>query len=220
MPRKRRITAGGYTYHVMNRAVGKGVLFETPSDFNAFQTVIREVSIEEPRVRIVAYCAMPTHWHFLLWPSADGVLPSFMKELTSVHATRWNTAHGRVGHGAVYQSRYKSIPIVGDEHLLWVWRYVERNALRAHLVARAEDWPWGSLGQAQHGCDFLSPGPIELPSNWVELVNTPQTEAELDAFRKHVESGIPFGGKWPEQRKRGRPRVFDTYEKRGQTPFV
>jgi putative transposase len=32
-----------------------------------------------------------------------------------------------------------------DDHFLLVCRYVERNALRAGLVSRFEDWRWGSL---------------------------------------------------------------------------
>jgi putative transposase len=35
----------------------------------------------------------------------------------------------------VYQGRFKSFPVATDEHLLAVLRYVERNPLRAGLVA-------------------------------------------------------------------------------------
>jgi putative transposase len=40
---------------------------------------------------------------------------------------------------------FKSFPVQEDGHLLTVCRYVERNALRADLVERAERWAWGSL---------------------------------------------------------------------------
>ncbi len=36
-------------------------------------------------------------------------------------------------------------PIQDDKHFLTVCRYVERNALRAEFVCRAEEWRWGSL---------------------------------------------------------------------------
>ena len=32
-----------------------------------------------------------------------------------------------------------------NEHLLTVLRYVERNPLRAGLVAEVDGWPWSSL---------------------------------------------------------------------------
>jgi putative transposase len=41
------------------------------------------------------------------------------------------------GSGHVWQGRFKAFPIALDEHLLMVLRYVERNPLRAGLVARA-----------------------------------------------------------------------------------
>jgi len=212
MPRKPRLTFGNQVYHVLNRAAGKRILFRTPSDYRAFEQVLRE-ACARTGMRVLAYCSMPNHWHFLLWPVANGDLQRFMQWLTATHARRWNTARGRVGHGAVYQSRFKSIPVSSDTHLLVVWRYVERNALRANLVRAAEDWRWGSLWHRSRQSDLLVPGPWPLPQNWVDLVNMPQTEAEVRAVREHVAAALPYGsGLWPEQRKRGRPRVYDTYQ--------
>jgi len=61
-----------------------------------------------------------------------------------------------MGTGHVYQGRFKSFPIQDDDHLFTVARYVERNALRANLTRRAEEWRWGSLfrwlrGSAEDG---------------------------------------------------------------------
>jgi putative transposase len=76
-----------------------------------------------------------------------------------------------------------------------VLRYVERNALRAGLVERAEDWRWGSLWRRRHGdVDLLHGWPVPEPADWCEQVNRPQTEAELEAVRRAVARGCPFGG--------------------------
>jgi len=77
-----------------------------------------------------------------------------------------------------------------------VVRYVERNALRANLVARAEDWPWSSLRRAERedpAFPILSDWPLPRPADWLELVNQPQSEAELDALRGAVRRSCPFG---------------------------
>ena len=98
--------------------------------------------------------------------------------------------------------------------------YVERNALRAGLVERAEDWRWGSLHQRTHQADGppLCDWPLPQPPDWTEYVNAPQTEAELEAIRRCVRRGRPYGDAiWTEQtaqqlglqstlRRRGRPR--------------
>jgi len=100
-----------------------------------------------------------------------------------------------------------------------VVRYVERNALRAALVPHAEDWKWGSLFQRARGMwgPLLAEWPLPGPSDWIEQVNAPQTEAELESIRRCVRRGSPFGNvAWVERaseqlglqstlRRRGRP---------------
>lgn len=212
MARKRRVIVGGQVYHVLNRAAGKQRLFRGDSDYQAFEHVLTEAQ-SRTGMRILAYCVMPTHWHFLLWPSKSRELRNFVQWLTSTHATRWNAARKRVGHGAVYQSRYKSIPVTSETHLQCVWRYVERNALRAKLVKRAEDWRWGSLWHRLHRSGLICEGPSPLPANWADLVNSPQTQGEVDDLRAHVATSTPYQpGSVPSSGKRGRPRLFDTHQ--------
>jgi putative transposase len=194
MPRPRRVTLGDYVYHVLNRSARKGPLFTDSDDYRQFELLLQKAT-ERTDMRILAYCLMPTHWHLLLWPRRDGDVTLFVSWLCTTHASAWNRKQQCVGGGAVYQSRFKSIAIENSNHLYWVWRYVERNAMRANLVANAQDWRWGSLWHRSHpSCEGItSSGPIPLPENWVHLVNLPQTEAELSAFRHHVRFNRPFG---------------------------
>ena len=66
-----------------------------------------------------------------------------------------------------------------DEYSLLVWRYVERNALRAGLVQRAEDWSLGSLARwlekPERDPQLLSAWPVARSPRWVEHVNNPLT---------------------------------------------
>ena len=67
------------------------------------------------------------------------------------------------------------MPVELDEHLLTVCSYVERNAMRANLVRRADEWKWGSLParRAEDGAErpTLTPWPIERPRDWTVWVN-------------------------------------------------
>jgi putative transposase len=78
-----------------------------------------------------------------------------------------------------------------------VCRYVERNALRAGLVRRAEDWRWCSLWRYERGGPearaLLGDGPVPRPAGWAGWVNEAQGEAELAALRRCVARGCPFG---------------------------
>jgi putative transposase len=201
-------------FHVLNRAAKRTVLFEDPNDYAAFKALLEEAVIRSD-VAVFAYCIMPNHWHFVLTPKTDGALSRFMHWLTTTHARRWQNAHGLAGLGAVYQGRFKAIPIGNDRHFLWVCRYVERNPLRASLVERAEDWRWSSLNDKNSS--WLAAWPVSRPLQWVSHVNMPQTDAELEHFRHAMHKGIPFGeDDWKQEvmkrartipcRPRGRPR--------------
>ncbi len=219
MPRTARLAPGGMLFHVLNRGVGRMEIFRTDKDFEAFARVVNETLRVAP-IRICAYCWMPNHWHFVLWPEHDGDLSKFMQRMANMHAQRWQRAKLQVGYGHLYQGRFKSFPVESDDHFYMLVRCAERNALRAGLVERAEDWPWGSLAQrvGRASGPPLADWPLPQPSDWVEYVNSRQTEAELEAVRRCVRRGSPYGNApWVEQtaeslglqstlRRQGRPR--------------
>ncbi|MEM9366413.1 MAG: hypothetical protein AAGD07_10490 [Planctomycetota bacterium] len=109
-----------------------------------------------------------------------------------------------------------------DHHFLTLCRYVERNALRAGLASRAEDWRFGSLYRWNRSSEptprLLSPWPIRRPAGWIDRVNTPLGDKELDQIRWSIRRGSPLGdASWVDStarrldlestlRPRGRPR--------------
>ena len=139
---------------------------------------------------------------------------------------RYHAHYHTSGTGHVYQGRFKSFPVQDDNHFLTVCRYVERNALRAELGQRAEDWRWGSLWRWLQAVEpagaLLSPWPIPRSPHWVAKVNEPLTDRELADLRRSAQRGSPFGeSSWTEStaqqlrlsstiNPRGRPQVrFD-----------
>ena len=134
-------------FHVLNRGNDRRTIFENRGDYRAFLRLIGEIQ-QVVSMRLLAYCLMPNHWHLLLWPERDGDLGTFMHRLTITHVRRWQLRHQTVGYGHLYQGPYKSFPVQDDSHFYAACRYVERNALRANLVLRAQDWQWGSLARS------------------------------------------------------------------------
>jgi len=221
MPRSARQTPAGYVYHALNRATSRMKLFRKAADYAAFLRVFDE-ALERHPLRVLGYCLMPTHWHVVLWPEAEGQLSSFLRWLTLTHSIRWHAHHHSTGSGHVYQNRFKAFAVAEDDHLLTVLRYVERNPLRAGLAQRAEDWPWSSLACRRAGGEAaarrLHPWPVAASADWYQAVNEPQSEAELAALRRSVSRGRPYGSEvWVQDivqrlglqatiRPRGRPR--------------
>jgi putative transposase len=172
MARRPRYTPGGFVYHVCNRGSRKGDLFSDFEDYVRFLQLVERAREKRP-MRIPAYSLMKTHFHFLLWPTGDNDVPRFMKWLTGTHAQRWHRKRGSTGRGAVYQSRYVSRPITDDRHYFAVLRYVERNALQAGLVERAELWPWCSVSERTPAevTFTVDPGPFARLPFWLDLLN-------------------------------------------------
>jgi putative transposase len=183
-------------YHVLNRANGRQGLFDDDGDYAAFERVLDEAQ-QRVDMRILAYCVMPNHWHLVLWPYRDGELSRFMSWLTLTHTQRWHAYRQTVGTGHLYQGRFKSFVVQTDEHLLTVCRYVERNAVRAHLVERAEQWRWSSLWRMTYGDAsqqaVINEWPIARPADWVAWVNEDEGAEDLTRIRQSVVRSQPYG---------------------------
>ena len=130
-------------------------------------------------------------------PRYDGYLSAYRMWLSTAHVRRYHQHDHTTGH--VWQGRFRSFPIQEDDHLLTVLRYIERNAVRANLVERAQDWRWCSLATQRDGFPLLTPSPVHHAVNWLKQVNRPQTEAEVEALRECIRRRRPYGDQaWTE----------------------
>lgn len=221
MPRRPRRGTAGLVFHVMNRGARRLTLFNETRDYETFLDVLRQAT-ERFDMRLLSYVAMPNHWHLVLWPARDEQLSGFMAWMTATHVRRWHLGHGSVGTGTLYQGRYKAVAVSDDASLFTVCRYVERNPVRAGLVARARDWKWSSAWDMAHGkAPWLSAWPVDRPAQWDALVDSELPAAELRDLRRAIRRSRPFGSvewrrettqrlKWDTGlRPRGRPHRDD-----------
>jgi putative transposase len=132
----------------------------------------------------------------MLHPVRRDALAGLMRWIGVTHVRRHHEHYHTRGGGHLYQGRFKSFPVQDDRHFLTVCRYVESNPLRAGLVRRAEGWRWSGLGWSntpEIALD-LATWPVSKPARWVDLVNEPLPERELDRLKISVMRGRPFGG--------------------------
>lgn len=221
MGRPKRADEAGGIYHALNRANGRAALFRKAEDYDAFERIL-EAGLQRYPCQILSYQLMPNHWHFVLRPTADGAMSNFLRWVSLTHTMRHHAHHHTAGQRHLYQGRFKSFPVQDDDHFLVVCRYVERNAVRAGLVDKAEDWKWGSLSRwlarPEPEPKLLTAWPIARLPNWKARVNEALSQKELDAVRNALKRGSPYGSRnWVEStarrlalestlRPRGRPR--------------
>lgn len=207
--------------HVYNRAAGRLRLFKTASDYRCFLGILLKTKRQFPSLKLYGYCVMPNHWHLVICVPSTTDLSEFMKYLTHRHAVAHIAGH-RERSGAIYQGRFKCVPVQDGEHLTTLLLYVDRNPLRARLVERAEDWLWSStIGHAGLERDgLLEDLPAGIFEGWLDLVN--RLDARDAAITEAVRRRQPIGSaswqallspEWKEQRRpRGRPRKISRAE--------
>lgn len=191
-----RIDVANYVYHAYNRGNAGRILFSSKKDYLAFENILEEGK-EKVGIRILGYCLMPNHWHFVLHPEEDGQLKEFFHWLTLTHTQRWQVVYGMVGQGHLYQGRYKSNLCEDDSHFYNLITYVERNALRAGLVQRAEEWQWSSVWRREKGNEqkrkLLSQWPFPIPAGYINELNARHDEDVTENIRTCVRRGRPYG---------------------------
>lgn len=194
MARPIRFCPGGTIFHVLNRANSRNQIFSKRFHYHHFIKIVQE-ALSIYTVKIYSYCIMPNHWHLLLEPKEDGELSRFLGWITNTHTRRYRLIENSEGQGPLYQGRFKSFPVKGDNHFLTVKRTIERNPVQASLVKSADAWPASSIGQDYFDCSKLpiSEGHVPTPKNWIEIVNEPLTTKENEEVACSIRKGKPFG---------------------------
>jgi putative transposase len=167
--------------HIWVRGNRKQSVFVDDADRMMFLEVLRGV-VAERRWRLLAYCLMGNHYH-LIAEIPDGDLTAGMHLLNSTYARRFNHRHEVGGH--LFEKRYGSKDLSGEEHLITTIGYVARNPVSAGLCERAGDWRWSSaraaLGQA--------PAPPFLDTARLWSLLGPTDESAQSRLRRIFEDG-------------------------------
>ncbi len=219
MARTARSTEAGLVYHVLNRGNGRMFLFHKEDDFAAFERVLAE-GLQRYPVDLFTYCLMGNHWHVVVSPRTDRALGQLLGWVGVTHVRRHHEHYHTRGGGHLYQGRFKSFPVQDDDHFLTLCRYVEANALRAGLVARAEDWKWSGLAARRRPGSplVLRAWPVDRPANWAAAVNRALPPDELALLRTSVNRGRPWGSEDWVKRTATRLGLLFTLRNPGRPP--
>ncbi len=147
---------GGY-FHVYNRGVDKRAVFLRYGQFLRFVQTIRLILFTgsaTPRlkinqslalnrkVRLLSYCLMPNHYHFLLQEIEEGGITEFMHKLDTSYTKYFNMNTHRSGR--LFEYTFKAKTVETDDVLVHISRYIHLNPVIATLVEKPEEWKWSS----------------------------------------------------------------------------
>lgn len=156
------------TYHIYNRGVNKQRIFFCQEDFRIYiryieqyllpqellfrqmleskattTEIIRVLSLKNYflSVKILAYCLMPNHIHFIVEQVGARIVSEFMKSLHTRYGMYLNRKYKRVG--PVFQDIFKARIVKDDRDLLATANYIHRNPVK--LASKIERYKWSSL---------------------------------------------------------------------------
>ena len=128
MARKLRVEYKGAIYHVTCRMLGnaRSKLFIDAADRMRFLDSLAE-RVKQYNIRLYMYVLMNNHFH-LVFETPEGNCSKFMHSLSTSYTVYYNLRHNR--HGHLFDGRYKSKLVDGDEYLLSLSRYVHLNPVK------------------------------------------------------------------------------------------
>src|SRR5271157_2572367 len=140
MPRMPRAVLPHLPHHVTQRGVNRQAIFLRDADRSVYLQLVLSAA-DRFGLTMSGYCLMPNHVHWIVIPSTATALARAFGEAHGRYAHYANALRNRSGH--FWQNRFFSCALE-TSHLWAALRYVERNPLRAGLVAAADAWPWSS----------------------------------------------------------------------------
>ncbi|HLX63027.1 MAG TPA: transposase [Planctomycetota bacterium] len=135
MGRFARVVIPGLPHHVTQRGNDRQRIFFSDDDRHYYLSLYRHYA-RRFGIKTLAYCLMNNYVHWVVLPEGECALGQAFHAIDTKYAARANVRRHRTGH--FYQGRFFS-SVLDDEYLWAAVRYVERNPVRARIVARTED---------------------------------------------------------------------------------
>ncbi len=187
MGRKKREVSATGIYHWIVRGMNRKYLFHGKEDYLRFQDLV--VGYRETyQIKIYHYCQMSNHVHMLLRAECLENMARFSHYVQRRYAYyycgqyKWN--------GSVFRQGYKSFVIDRDEYLLECGRYIERNPVKAEIVAVVGEYEFSSYrfyayGESDRMVEYspafigLAKDPFIRRELYVEYVNAVRVQEEM-----------------------------------------
>lgn len=151
-------------YHVYNRGVDKGLIFQNDNDYKTFLSYLkfyltpqgeslkgapsRQLKNYVDEIELLCYCLMPNHFHLLIKQHSLHGMDHFLRSISTKYARYFNTHYKRVGH--LFQGSYKAVRIENEYQFIYISKYIHRNTLSLSPYKdnprRLQEYPYSSYG--------------------------------------------------------------------------
>jgi putative transposase len=131
---------GGY-YHIYNRGARQGSIFREPTNYLFVIARMKHYAIRLS-LSVIAYCLMPTHYHFLLRQDGEKPAGLLTQRIFNSYTKAYNIRYKL--SGTLFEHRFQAKAIKNTSYLLQLCRYIHANPVKDGLVADPADWPYSN----------------------------------------------------------------------------
>lgn len=220
MPRIARIVYVDYPHHIIQRGNNKQTVFFDDEDRKEYLKLLNKYA-KECGSELHSYCLMTNHVHLLLTPEKNNSLAKTMQKLSLRYTQYINKKYTRTGR--LWECRFHSCVVEKETYLWSVYRYIERNPVRAGIVKDPIKYRWSS---ATLNTTIVHQNKLVKPiwkdyferNEYHKFLNQHDNKDETVKIKKSTFSGLPIGsekflhhiskelGISIERRRKGRPR--------------
>lgn len=141
MPRRNIPLLSNHYYHIYNRVIQGRKLFYSNNNYTFYLNLFKQVDFSQS-CRMIAYCLMPNHYHFLVYITNPKLFSKKMMFFFNKYLKSLNTA--RKEQGRYFENRFKAKVIENELYLLGLCCYIHLNPLKSGLVKSLNDWPFSN----------------------------------------------------------------------------
>ena len=172
---RRVVLSEGEFYHVYNHASHNLQLFSTNQSYGQFLEAVNfyvqsrplvrfsiykksrnshPIDLLDPLVRVICFCLMPNHYHFVLKQEKNEGIRKFIQRLCNSYSHYYNKKNK--SGGSLFKGNFRAVRIENNEQLLHLSRYIHLNPVTDYFVEKPEDWHFSSY------CDYVGNGRFDF----------------------------------------------------------
>ena len=142
MPRNSRESITSQYIHVIVQGIKKEYIFQKEQYKKYYLKLLWKTLKEYKETKILAFCIMDNHAHFLVYTEQIKQLSQIMSKINTTYGIFFNKSEDRVGY--VFRNRYYTHEILDQKHLLKTFVYIHKNPIKANIVKKENEYKYSS----------------------------------------------------------------------------
>lgn len=144
MPRIARKDSQSNYYHVIVQGINKEYIFKKDVYIEKYREIIFE-KLKDSKVKILGYCIMNNHAHFLIFTDKIEYMSKYMQKINTTYSNFYNKLQKRVGY--VFRDRYYSQEILSQKQLHNCLKYIHMNPVKANISKNVKEYQYSSYNE-------------------------------------------------------------------------